>query len=141
MLSLDFACHGKGIVIRITRHTDHQVDIGVVKHLIGFLCGRYLSERGWVAHTQLHIFVEDLLVDTAIILEHEGIVGIGYNQYVEDAFCHQVNKRHILQIELIPFLWYLAYFFHIRGQRYKKFCKKDGGFIENVYFCSRHQLY
>ena len=30
MFGLDFACHGKGVVISVTRHTDYQVDIRVV---------------------------------------------------------------------------------------------------------------
>ena len=124
MSRLDLTGHRKGIIVGITRHTDHQIDIRRVQHLIGLLSSRHLGEGRWIAHTQFHILVEDLLVDTTIILQHEGIIGIGHNEHVEDTSRHQVDKRHILQIKFVPLLWNL-YLFHdtvlsFRLQKYEK---------------------
>ena len=104
--------HRKGVVVGITRHTDHEINIRRAQHLIGLLSGRYLREGRWVTHTQFHIFVEDFLIDASVVFEHEGVVRVSHDEHVEDASCHQVHKRHILQIKLIPLLWYLVCFFH-----------------------------
>ena len=120
MCGLHLAGHGERIVVGITRHTDHQIDIGGLQYFASLLRRRHLRERGWIAHTEFHILIEDLLVDAAVILEHECIVGISHNKNIEDASRHQIDERHILQIEFIPFLWYLGYFFHIWLQSYEK---------------------
>ena len=112
MLCLDLTGHGEGIIIGITRHTNHQVDICSTKYLIGFLGGRYLGKGRRITHTQFHILVEDLLVHTPVVLQHEGIIRVGHNQHIEDASCHQIDERYIFQIEFIPLLWYLYIFFH-----------------------------
>ena len=102
----------KGIVISITGHTDHEIDVRRMEHFVGLLGGRYLREGRRVTHTQFHIFVKDLLVDASVVFEHEGVVGVRHDEHVEDASRHQVDERHILQIEFIPLLWYLVCFFH-----------------------------
>ena len=112
MCCLYLTCHSKRIVIRITRHTDHEVDICGLQHLIGLLCGRHLRKGGRVTHTELHILVEDFLIHTAIVLKHKCIVGVSHNEHIEDASRHQVDKRHILQIEFVPLLGYFNCFFH-----------------------------
>ncbi len=104
MVGFHLTGHSKGIVVGITWHTDDKVDVGGLKHLIGLLSGTDLCEGGWIARAQLYIFVEYFLVNAPVILEHERIIGIGNNQHVEDAVCHQIDKRHILQIKLIPLL-------------------------------------
>ena len=111
---LHLSSHGERIVVGITRHTDHQVDIRRMQHLIGLLGGRHLGKRRGIAQSQFHIFIEEFLVDTAVVLEHKSIVGIGHDQHIEDATRHQVDERHILQVELVPLLWYLVNFFHHR---------------------------
>ena len=112
MSRLHLTGHREGIVVGITWHTDHEIDIRRAQHLVGLLCCRYLCEGRWVAHTQLHIFVENLLIDAPVVFEHEGVVRVSHDEHIEDAPRHQVHKRHILQIKLIPLLWYLACFFH-----------------------------
>ena len=110
-VGLDVACHGERVVIGIAGHADHQVDIGVGEHVACLLGGAHLGKRRWVAHTQLHILVEDFLVYTSIVLEHERVVGVGHDEHVEDAVGHEVDERHVFQIELRPLLWYVI--FHI----------------------------
>ena len=105
---LDIASYGKGIVVGITGHTDDQVDIGILEHMVSLLGGRHLCERGWITQSELHILVEKFFIDTAIILEHKGIVGIGHYQDIEDALGHQVDKRHILQKEVVKLLRYVC---------------------------------
>ena len=101
---LDVAGHSEGVVVCITGHTDNQIDIGGLQHLVGFLGSRHLGKRGRIAQAQLHVFVKQLLVDAAIILQHEGIVGIGYYQDIENTLRHQVDKRDVFQEEVIEFL-------------------------------------
>ena len=107
-LSLNSPRHTEGIIIGCTRHTDNQVESHVFHCHIGLLNGTHLSKRRRVAHTQFGVFLEYLLVNTPIVLKHEGIVRIGDNQHIEDAACHQVDERDIFQIKLIPFVWYLG---------------------------------
>ena len=57
----------------------------------------------------MNILIKDFLIHSSVILEHEGIVWIGYDKDVEDASRHDIHERHVLQIELIPFLWYLGF--------------------------------
>ena len=142
MRRLHLTGDGERIVVGITRHTDHQVDVGSLQHGIGLLRGRYLRERWRIAHTEFHILIEDLLIDTSVVLQHEGVVGISHDEDIEDTPRHQIDERHILQIEFIPhsrvlrlayplpFLWYLAYFFHIWLQRYEKIRESHCAFAD-----------
>ena len=120
MCRLHLTSHRKCIVVGITRHTDHQVDVSSLEHGIGLFRRRHLGERWRIAHAEFHILIENLLIDTSVIFQHEGIVGIGHDQHIKDAPRHQIDERHILQIEFIPLLWYLGYFFHIVGKVTKK---------------------
>ena len=123
MRRLHLTGDGERIVVGITRHTDHQVDVGSLQYGIGLLRRRHLGERRRIAHTEFHILIEDLLIDTSVVLQHEGVVGISHDEDIEDTPRHQIDKRHILQIEFIPLLWYLGYFFHIVGKVTKKSAK------------------
>ena len=105
---LDVAGHGKGIVVGITRHTDDQVDVRRLQSLSSLLRRRHLRERRRIAHTQLHVLVEQLLVNASVVLQHEGVVRVSHYQDIKDALCHQVDKRHILQKEVIELLWYIC---------------------------------
>ena len=100
--------------------TDHQVDIRRLQHIVSLLCRRHLRKCRRVAQPQFHILIEDLLVHPSVVLQHEGIIRIGHNQHIKDAARHQIDKRHVLQIEFIPLLWYLVHFFHIGGKVTKK---------------------
>ena len=110
---LHVTCHGKGIIIGITRHTDNQVNIGSLQHLLRLRRRTDLRKGRWVAQSQFHILVKQFLVDTSVVLQHERVVGVSDNQDIEDTACHQIDKRHILQIKLIPLIRYFIGLFHI----------------------------
>ena len=133
MGGLHLTGNGKGVVVGITGHTDDQVDIRRGQHGIGLLGGRHLGERRRVAHAQLHIFVEEFLIDTSVVLQHKGVVGVGHDEHVEDALRHQVDERHVFQIEFIPLLWYVVCFVHnhhyrhqLTGHRAASLARPDG---------------
>ena len=107
---LDVACHGEGVVVGVARHADDQVYVGGGEYLRCLLGSAHLCECRWIAQSELHILVVDFLFHSSVVLEHEGIVGIGNDEHVIDAPHHQVDKRHVFQVELVPFLWYV--FFH-----------------------------
>ena len=107
---LYLACHGESVVVGIAGHADHQVDIGGAEHMVGILDGAHLGEGGRIAQAELHILVKNLLVDPAVVLEHEGIVGVGHDKHIEDTVRHEIDERHVLEVELGPFLRYI---FHI----------------------------
>ena len=110
---LDITGHSKSIVIGITRHTDDEVNVGSLQHLFCLLGGTHLRKRRRVTQSQLHILIEKFLVDTPVILQHEGIIGISNYQDIKDASRHQIDKRDIFKIKLVPFLGYFTCFFHI----------------------------
>ena len=89
---LDVTGNGKGIVVGITRHADDQIDVSGLQYLISLFRRTDLCERRRIAHTQFRVLVEEFLVDAPVVLQHEGVVRIGYYQYVEDATCHQVDE-------------------------------------------------
>ena len=101
---LHVACHGEGVIVGITRHTDDQVDVRRAQHLVGLIGRRYLRECRRVTHTQFYVLIENLFIDAPVVLQHEGVVGVGYNEHVEDTFRHQIDKRHVLQEEIIKLL-------------------------------------
>ena len=105
-LRLHPTCHIEGIVIRITRHTDDQIDMRRLQHTRCLFCSRYLRKGRRIAKSQFHVFVVDFLLNPSVVFQHEGVIGIGYNQHVIDAAHHQVDKRHIFQQELVPLLGY-----------------------------------
>ena len=92
------SCNVEDIIVLCRRHTDHQVYIAV-EHLFPCLClGRYLDEAWREAKTQFGIFREYLLVYASVVLQHEGIVWVGNEKDIADAFLHQVNEGSIFQL-------------------------------------------
>ena len=112
MGSLHLACNGESVVVGRTWHAYHQVYVCGLEHLVGLIGGGHLREGGRVSHAQLHILVEDLLVYAAVVFQHEGVIGVCHYQHAEYAPCHQVYKRHVLQVELVPLMWYFCCLFH-----------------------------
>ncbi len=110
-LALDVACHVESIIVGIARHTNHKVDDGGAQDFGSLLSGRYLGEGWRVSKSQFHILIIYLLLDTSIVFQHKRIVWVCHNQHIIDTTHHQIDKRHIFQIELIPLLWYII--FHI----------------------------
>ena len=102
---LHVARHVEGVVVGITGHTDHKVELCTPEGRCGFVDGRHLGERGRIAQSQFGVFIENLLVHAPVVFQHEGIVRVGDDQHVIDAACHQVHKRHVTQYEFVPLLW------------------------------------
>ena len=105
--SLDGACHVEGVVVGVARHTDDQVDVGGLQRLARLFRRAHLRERRRIAQAEVHILVEDFFVNPPVVLKHEGVVGIGNYQDVEDAARHEIDERHVFQIKVIPLLWYI----------------------------------
>ena len=102
------ARHVERVVVGVARHAYHEVYVGGLEHLVGLLGGCHLRERGRIAQPQVHVLVEYLLVNAAVVLEHERVVGVGHNQHVEYSARHQVDERHVLKVELVPLCRYLS---------------------------------
>ena len=94
-----------------TGHADYQLEAHLLQHLRGLLLRTHLCEAWRVAQAQAGVLLEEFLVDAAVVLEHEGIVGVGYQEHVEHATRHQVYKRGVLQegIELCQVLFHRAF--------------------------------
>ena len=111
--ALDGTGNGECVVVGIARHTEHKVHIGCRKHLLGFLDSGDLREGWRIAEAKLHILVIYLLLHPTVVLQHEGVVGVGNYKHVVHAAHHQIDERHVFQVELIPLLWYIAFHFYI----------------------------
>ena len=94
--------HRKGIIVGIAGHTHHQVYTGGGQHLSGFFGGAYLCESRRIAQTQVGIFVENLFVNSSVVFQHEGIVGVGHYQDIENTVGHQIDERHVFQVKFFP---------------------------------------
>ena len=81
------------------RHDDDEVDVVGFDTLFGLVERRSLDEAGWEAKSQAGIFCKNLFIDSAIVFEHEGIVGIGHNQHVADAALHEFGEVGVLKLE------------------------------------------
>ena len=68
-----------------------------------FVASSGLGEAGRGAEGEGSVFIEYLLVDAPVVFQHEGVVRIGHQQYIEDAALHQVGKLGILEVELVEF--------------------------------------
>ena len=106
-VGLYLSCHVEGIVVGISRHADYEVDVGVAQHLVCLFRSADLCEGWRIAQAEIHIFVKNFLVNASVVFEHESVVGVGDDEHVEDASCHEIDERHVAQIEFIPFLWYV----------------------------------
>ena len=100
---LDGACNVENIRRVGTRHDDDEVETVDCKVGIGLIFCGYQCEARRIAQSQRCIFVEKLFFDASVILKHEGIVGIGDEQHVEDALENQVHIICILEIKLVEF--------------------------------------
>ena len=91
-LALDVTGHIKGIIIRITWHTDYQVDHSRTQYLRSLLRGRNLSKSRRITKTKFHILIIYLLLDSPIIFKHERIIRVSYNQHIVDTTHHKIDK-------------------------------------------------
>ena len=61
------------------------------------MCGG-TEETGRVAQSEFGVFVEYLLIDASVVFKHEGIVGVGYDEDVEDATLHEVDEVGVTKL-------------------------------------------
>ena len=85
------------------RHTDYEVEHGIVELLPRFFQRGNLRESRRIAQAQVHVFVENLLVDAPVVLQHEGIIRVGHEQDVEYPLGHQIGELRILEVKLVEF--------------------------------------
>ncbi len=78
-------------------HADDQVYLLGGHVGLGGMLARHLYEAGREAEPQPGILGEYLLVHAPVVLEDEGIIGVGYDEDVADALEHQVNKGCVLE--------------------------------------------
>ncbi len=108
-LHLDGPCHGEGVAVGVSGHAYHEVHARGCEHALGLLDGGHLGERGRIAEAEGHVLVVDFLLHAAVVLKHEGIVGIGHDEDIEDASGHDVEKRHVFLYIFRPLLGYVAH--------------------------------
>ena len=87
---LDVACDVEDVVVFGSGHTDDEVYADAFHLALAFFLVADLDKAGRKAQSELGVFGEDLFVYSTIVFEHEGVVGIGYEQDVEDASLHEV---------------------------------------------------
>ena len=67
-------------------------------HLLFSLFAIVNLDEAWrEAKSQLGVLGEYLLVHASIVLQHEGVVGIGYEKDIIDPLEHEVHKGCIFQ--------------------------------------------
>ena len=101
--TFDGAGNVEHIVAVVTRHTDDQLELCATHQFSCLVLVCCTEEAGRIAQSQFRVLIKYLLINTAIVLQHEGIVRVGHNQHIENTTCHQLHKRRILQYQLILF--------------------------------------
>ena len=105
VMAFHTACNVEHVVVLCRRHTDNQIYVAI-EHLFSCLgFGGHLYEAWREAKAQFGIFRKNLFVYASVVLQHEGIVGIGYEQYVADAFLHQVNEGSVFQLHVCMYVF------------------------------------
>ena len=105
-LRLYVARHAERVVVGVARHADYEVDVHRAQHLARLLRSAHLCERRRIAQTELHILVVYLLLNASVVLEHERVVRVCHDEHIVYATHHQIDERHVFQVELLIFLWY-----------------------------------
>ena len=105
VVELDVAGDVEDAVVLGGRHADDEVYLSAGHRLLGFLAAVHLQEAWREAQSQLGVFREDFLIHAPVVLEHEGVVGIGDEQDVVDAVEHQVDEGGVFQSHLVNLLF------------------------------------
>ena len=78
VLLLDMASDIKTIVVSRTRHANHQIKRYTPKLSQRLFLGRNLRKTRGITERKRGVFIENLFIDTSVILQHKSIVRIGY---------------------------------------------------------------
>ena len=92
---LDSSCHVEGVIVGITRHTDDEVDVHRSDDSACLFRRADLRESRWIAQTELSIFIEYLAFYSSVVLQHEGIIGICYDEDSEYTLSHQILEGDV----------------------------------------------
>ena len=95
----------EGFAVVRARHDDDEVERCTLQFAPRFFGRGGQHEAGRIAQRECGIFVEEFLVDAPIVLQHEGIVGVGQDEDVKHAARHQIDERSVFQKNLIELLF------------------------------------
>ena len=88
MEALDVAGGSKDVAACHIGHDNDELEIAAGQFHKGFFLGGYSREPWRIAQAERGIFVEDKLVNAAVVLEHEGIVFGGNEEDIVNAPLH-----------------------------------------------------
>ena len=94
----DAASDVEDVAVVSAWHHNDEVEGVAVEFSPGFGFCAYLREARRIAQGECGIFVEEFLIDAPVVFEHEGIVGIGNEEHIEDTPRHEIDKRGIFEI-------------------------------------------
>ena len=95
---LDTASDVEGVAIVCARHHDDEIKRITMQFCPCLSLCAHLGEARRITQGECGIFVEEFLVYTSVVFEHEGIVGIGDEEHIEDTPRHEIDKRGIFEI-------------------------------------------
>ena len=95
----------EGFAVVRARHDDDEVERCALQFAPRFFGRGGQHEARRIAQRECGIFVEEFLVNAPIVLQHEGIVGVGQDEDVEHAARHQIDERSVFQKNLIELLF------------------------------------
>ena len=97
-LMLDASGNVEGVAIVCARHHNDEVERIALQFRPCLSLSAHLREARRIAQGECGIFIEEFLVNASIVFEHEGIVGIGDKEHIEDTPRHEIDKRGIFEI-------------------------------------------
>ena len=97
VVEFDAPCDVEDGVVLGSGHTDDEVDLSALHLCLGLFEVVDLQEAWREAESKLGVLGEDFLIHTAVVLQHEGIVGVRHNQDVIDPLQHEVHEGSIFQ--------------------------------------------
>ena len=80
-------------------HQYHKIERTLMQQACGGLGTVGQREARRIAQIQRVIFVENLLIDAAVLLQRKRVVVARHKQHIVDTPIHQVRKRCVLEIE------------------------------------------
>ena len=94
---LNLSRSSKNVAILHVRHADDKLKNPTVQLRKSLLLRSHLHESRRVSKVQRYIFVENLFVHAAIVLQHKSVILSGDKQNIVDTLVHQVRERSIFQ--------------------------------------------
>ena len=102
---LDGTRHVESIIVCIALSI--QMTRSMLTVLSIFFClldRRDLRKRGRIAQAKARVFIINFLLHASVILQHEGVIGVGDDEDVVDAAHHEIDERDVFHDEFAPFV-------------------------------------